>query len=192
MAQVCGAVLAAGLGTRMGRPKADLVVDCVRLLDRAAGVLAAAGCSPVVAVLAPGAQAPPDPAVRVVPNPDPGRGMRSSLELAVAAAGPAAALAVLLVDTPGIGPAAVRATVAAWRPGRVAVGAYGGRQGHPVVMAPDRWRQALALAGPDEGARGLLRNRPDLVDLVEVAGDPADLDTPDDVRAWTHRRGSDG
>jgi molybdenum cofactor cytidylyltransferase/nicotine blue oxidoreductase len=54
-------------------------------------------------------------------------------------------------------------------------------------MAPALWREALALAGPDEGARALLASRPDLVDEVDVPGDPTDLDTPDDLARWQPR-----
>jgi molybdenum cofactor cytidylyltransferase/nicotine blue oxidoreductase len=111
--------------------------------------------------------------------------MRSSLALAVDAATDAAALAVLLVDVPGVGADAVRAVVAAWRPGRIAIGRYQGRRAHPTVMAPHLWREALALAGADEGARALLTSRPDLVDEIDVAGDPRDLDTPEDLRDWS-------
>ncbi len=72
----------------------------------------------------------------------------------------------------------MRQVVAAWRPGRIAVGRYGERRAHPTVMSPQLWHAALELAGPDEGARALLRARPDLVDEVLVAGDATDLDTP--------------
>lgn len=184
MTRVAGVVLAAGSGSRMGRPKAELVVAGERLLDRAVGVLAASGCDPVVAVVRAGIAAP---GATAVVNADPERGMRSSLELAVAAAGDADALAVLLVDVPGISAAAVRTVLAGWHPGRIAVGRYGGRRGHPTVAGPAEWRAALALAGPDEGARALLRARPDLVDEVDVTGDPADLDTPDDLARWDDR-----
>jgi molybdenum cofactor cytidylyltransferase/nicotine blue oxidoreductase len=52
-------------------------------------------------------------------------------------------------------------------------------------MAPDLWREALVLAGPDEGARALLSTRPDLVDELAVTGDGStDLDTPADLAAW--------
>jgi CTP:molybdopterin cytidylyltransferase MocA len=165
----------------MGRPKADLVVDGVRLLDRAIGAAAAAGCRPVLAVVRPGTQ---HADAQLVVNPKPDRGMRSSLALAVEAVPEADALAVLLVDAPGITADAIRTVVAAWRPGRIAVGRYGARRGHPTVMAPALWRAALALAGPDEGARALLAARPELVDEVDVAGDPADLDTPADLARW--------
>jgi molybdenum cofactor cytidylyltransferase/nicotine blue oxidoreductase len=182
VSRVAAAVLAAGAGTRFGRPKAEVLLAGERLVDRAVRVARAAGCEPVVAVVRAGTAVPG--AVTVV-NPDPARGQRSSLELAVAAAGGVDALAVLLVDTPGIGADAIAAVCREWRPGRIAVGRYGDRRGHPIVMAPALWVEALTLAGPDEGARALLSARPDLVDEVDVPGDPADLDTPDDLARWS-------
>ena len=176
------AVLAAGAGERMGGPKAELIVDGARLLDRAIALARDAGCAPVYAVVRH------DTAVAgatAIVNPDPDRGMRSSLMLAVEAAGDAAALAVVLVDMPGIPASAVAAVVAAWSPGRIAIARYPGGRGHPTVMSPDMWRAALAAAGPDEGARAFLASRPELVDEVDVPGDPADLDTPDDLARWS-------
>lgn len=184
MTVVAGAVLAAGSGTRMGTPKGALVVNGVRLVDRAVRALLDGGCAPVLAVVRAGV---PVEGADVVVNPDPSRGLRSSLSLAVDGAGAADALAILLADQPGISADAVRAVVAGWRPGRIAVGAYAGRRAHPTVMAPELWRTALELAGPDEGARALLTSRPALVDEVDVPGDPADLDTPDDLARWTSR-----
>jgi CTP:molybdopterin cytidylyltransferase MocA len=185
MTVVAGAVLAAGAGTRMGRPKAELIVAGRRLLDRAATALRDGGCDPVIAVVRDGTTV--SDRVRAVINPDPARGMRSSLSLAVDAAALAGAdaLAVLLVDVPGVAADAVRAVVAGWQPGRIAIASYQGTRGHPTVMAPDLWREALGAAGPDEGARALLKARPELVDEIEVAGDPTDLDTPEDMRRWT-------
>jgi len=179
--RIAVAVLAAGAGTRFGRPKAEVVVAGERLVDRAVAVARAAGGDPVLAVVRAGTSVP---GAVVIENPDPGRGQRSSLELAVSAAVGVDAVAVLLVDTPGIGAPAVAAVCAAWRPGRIAVGRYGARRGHPIVMAPGLWTDALRLAGPDEGARALLSARPDLVDEVDVPGDPADLDTPADLARW--------
>ena len=182
---VVGLVLAAGGGSRMGVPKAELLIDGVRLLDRAVAAVLAGGCERALAVVRDGMSAP---GAQVVVNPDPDRGMRSSLALGVAAVSqqhPPAALAVLLVDTPGIGPDSVRAVVSGWRPGRICVGTYHGRRAHPIVMAPQRWSEALALAGPDEGARRYLREHAELVDEVAVPGDPADLDTPADLARWS-------
>jgi molybdenum cofactor cytidylyltransferase/nicotine blue oxidoreductase len=64
------------------------------------------------------------------------------------------------------------------------VARYAGVRGHPTVMSPQLWRVALEVAGPDEGARAFLAAHPDLVDDIDVAGDPADLDTPDDLARW--------
>jgi molybdenum cofactor cytidylyltransferase/nicotine blue oxidoreductase len=181
------AVLAAGSGRRMGTPKAALVIDGVRLVDRAVAAALEAGCAPVLAVVQGGIDVP---AAQVLVNPDPDRGMRSSLALAVAAVAAVAddvPLAVLLVDVPGISAAAIAAVVGAWTRGRIAVGRYGGRRGHPTVMAPSLWRAALELAAPDEGARALLAARPDLIDEVDVPGDRADLDTPADLTRWRAR-----
>lgn len=178
---VAAAVLAAGSGSRMGGPKAELVIDGTRLLDRIVAAARAAGCAPVYAVVREGTDAAD--AIAVV-NADPDRGMRSSLELAVAAAGDAYALAVLLVDNPGIPAEAIAAVAAAWSPGRIAVGRYGEQRGHPIVMAPAQWRAALEVAGPDEGARTFLAAHSERVDEVDVPGNPSDLDTPDDVALW--------
>jgi CTP:molybdopterin cytidylyltransferase MocA len=189
MTRVIGAVLAAGAGTRMGVPKGELVVAGARLVDRAVGTLTAAGCAQIVAVTRPGVAVP---GAHVVVNEAPERGMRSSLELAVATAVElgAEAIAVLLVDTPGITAAAIAAVVAAWTPGRIAVATYAGRRGHPTVMAPQLWRRALELAAPDEGARALLHRHPELVDEVAVAGDPTDLDTADALAHWVAQQAS--
>jgi CTP:molybdopterin cytidylyltransferase MocA len=167
----------------MGMPKGELRVDGLRLVDRAVAALAGGGCDPVIAVVRPGMEVP---GARVVVNEDPSRGMRSSLALAVDAAD-GDALAVLLVDTPGVSATAIRAVVKAWLPGRIAVAAYSGRRAHPTVMSLELWREALAPAGDDEGARALLASRPELVHEVSVSGDPTDLDTPGDLAAWSRR-----
>jgi CTP:molybdopterin cytidylyltransferase MocA len=185
VAVVAGAVLAAGAGTRMGAPKAALMVGGGRLLDRAVAALSGGGCDPVIAVVRSGTLVA---GALAVINDDPARGMRSSLELAVDAVADVDALAVLLVDVPGVGADAVRTVVAGWRPGRIAIARYQAQRGHPSVMAPAMWRAALDLAGADEGARALLAARRDLVDEIDVAGDPSDLDTPEDLRRWTNSR----
>ena len=117
--------------------------------------------------------------------------MRSSLVLGLAAARGDAS-AVLLVDTPGIEADAIATVVSRWRaePDRIAVGSFAGRRGHPIVMAAQRWQAAVALAGADEGARRYLAANADLVDDIDVSGDPADLDRPDDIVAWRARRDS--
>lgn len=168
----------------MGAPKAALNVDGQRLIDRAVTVLAAGGCAQVLAVVRSGLAVP---GAQIIVNPLPDRGMRSSLALAVDAADAlgADALAVVLVDMPGIPAAAVAAILARWTPGRIAIASYDTRRSHPSVMSPELWRTALTLARPDEGARNFLARNPNLVDEVAVDGDPRDLDTPADLNNWS-------
>ncbi|WP_018638612.1 nucleotidyltransferase family protein [Parafrankia elaeagni] len=188
-ARVVAAVLAAGSGSRMGTPKAELRIGGARLVDRAVEAARDAGCARIIAVVRAGTAVP---GAECVVNPAPERGLRSSLALALELAAatdphppPFDAIALLLVDMPGVSGDAIRAVAAAWRPGRIAIGRYGDRRGHPIVMASDQWHAAIALASPDEGARRFLDAHTDLVDAVPVRGDPADLDTPDDLARWT-------
>lgn len=186
--RVLGVVLAAGSGTRMGAPKASLVVAGQRLLDRAVAALRNGSCDDVVAVVPVGVTGAD--AVPTIENPSAITGMRSSLELALTVAQGYDALAVMLVDTPGVGGDAVAAVVGHWRTSsaRISVAVYNGRRGHPTVMAVERWAAAAALAGPDEGARAYLAAHAADVDEVAVAGDATDLDTPADVARWIERR----
>jgi CTP:molybdopterin cytidylyltransferase MocA len=166
----------------MGRPKAQVRLGGLRLVDRAVAALADGGCDSVLAVTRLDLTVP---GARVVVNDDPERGIRSSLELAVDSAGDDA-LAVMLVDTPGIGATAVRAVVQHWRAhARIAVATFDGRRGHPTVMGVGLWRHAVAMAGPDEGARALLTAHPELIDEVPVEGDPHDLDYAADLADWS-------
>jgi len=183
---VAGLVLAAGGGSRMGRPKALLRVHGELLVERACRLLADGGCAPVLAVLGAGAeQVPALPGVRVVPNPQWRTGMGSSLRAGLAGVPEDAdAVVVTLVDTPLLGPEAVRRLVAAGRAGAdAAVATYGGQQGHPVLLARSVLPDVAAAATGDRGARAWLAAHPDRVRLVacDGTGDPRDLDVPDDL-----------
>jgi molybdenum cofactor cytidylyltransferase/nicotine blue oxidoreductase len=178
---VVGVVLAAGLGTRMGGPKAEMVVDGERLMDRAVRLLEEAGCDPVI-VIGQASFAYPDALVWF--NDAPERGMRSTLEIGIMRAAVtcrADVIAVMLVDLPGLTAEGTRMAVEAWRPGRIVVPTIDGHRTHPVVMEPHLWVEAIGMAGPDEGARRFLAHRPELVDEIEVPGDPFDLDVPEDL-----------
>jgi CTP:molybdopterin cytidylyltransferase MocA len=193
-APIAGLLLAAGGGRRMGGPKALLTYHGRPLVEHAAGVLRDGGCGPVHVVLGArgqeiGAQADLDDYV-VVPSPDWESGMGASVRtgLASLAGSGCAAAVVSLVDTPGVTPAAVSRMLAAYRSGaRLAAASYGGRRGHPVLLAAEHWQGAAEAATGDAGAREYLRKHETDLRLVEC-GDIAvyeDLDTPE---AWVRWR----
>jgi nicotine blue oxidoreductase len=183
---VAGLVLAAGAGRRYGGPKALVDLDGRLLVERALATVRDAGCAPLVVVLGAGAdevtaRADLGDAVTVV-NHDWDTGMGSSLRagLAVLETTGADAVTVLLVDTPGVTPAAVRRVMAHAAPDALAGATYGGQPGHPVLLGRAHWAGVARSAVGDVGARRYLSAHADLVISVpcEDVADGADLDEP--------------
>ena len=181
---MAGVLLAAGEGSRFGRPKALVEFDGVTLVQRGVDLLRAGGADPILLVT--GAAPVQLSGTRSVDNPDWRTGMGSSLRAALRAAGgeDIGAVVVALADQPLIGAQAVTRLIAAYHAGAtVAVAAYDGRPRNPVLLAREHWPEVVAMATGDQGARPFLRARPDLVTLVECAdtGRPDDIDTPADL-----------
>jgi nicotine blue oxidoreductase len=189
VSRTAGLVLAAGAGRRYGSPKALVRLGDRLLVERAADLLAAGGCDPVLVVL--GAAADEVLATAALPetviNPDWATGMGSSLRAGLAALPPGAdAVVVTLVDTPGLGPESVRRLIAAGDEGAAAVQAtYGGRHGHPVLLSRTVLSEVAAAATGDRGAGPWLAAHPERVRLIpcDGTGDPRDVDVPDDLAA---------
>lgn len=176
---VAGLVLAAGAGARFGRPKADLTVGGVRLVDRAVELLVAGGCEPVVVVS--GAVRLQVDGAAVVHNDAWASGMGSSLRRGLAAMpADATAAVVLLVDTPWLGAESVRRVMTAHRAGaELAVATYGGQRGHPVLLGREHWADITATVTGDVGARSYLAGRSDVIEVdCTGTGDPTDVDVP--------------
>lgn len=121
-------------------------------------------------------------------NPDPGRGMLSSLRIALAAL-PAATPAVVFtpVDNPGVRESTLDAILEAWRRLRAPLVVprwRGQRRGHPVLI--DHGLIAPLLAWPpDSTPRDFIHSRFDSAAWVDV-DDPnvvADIDTPEQYEA---------
>jgi CTP:molybdopterin cytidylyltransferase MocA len=188
LSNVAGLVLAAGGGRRYGGPKALVRYhDGQLLVERAVATLRAGGCTPIVVVLGAEAERVRAEAklgeAALVHNPGWKSGMGSSLRVGLAAlAGTGAdATAVLLVDTPGIGPEAVQRVLRAVDGSSALVAAaYKGRRGHPVVLGRDHWAGVSTLATADVGARAYLTAHADQVRTVpcEDVADDTDMDVP--------------
>jgi CTP:molybdopterin cytidylyltransferase MocA len=186
---LAGLVLAAGGGRRFGGAKALVDFDGERLVDRAVRVLRTAGCEPVLVVL--GAQAAEVcrsaqlAEAIVVVNDGWERGMGSSLGCGLRALADlgATAVAISLVDQPGLTSDAVRRVAAAASEGRPARATYEGRPGHPVVLPATVWSDVTAAATGDEGARAWFTAHAE--EVVQVAcddlGNDLDIDTVADL-----------
>lgn len=208
---VRGLVLAAGSGSRMGRPKAliRLVEEGPTLVERAVAALSEGGCDGVTVVVgaasddvrevltpaAPDSTRVASPSTGQVPDldlvecPDWSEGMGASLRTglsALAARSEVEAVVITLVDLPDLVPAVVRRLLevtTAEGPWRVGLSraAYGGVPGHPTLIGRDHWAGAVALARGDRGARDYFGSHPH--SLVEC-GDLSsgrDVDSPEDL-----------
>jgi len=122
--------------------------------------------------------------VLVVRNPRWFEGQASSLLTGVDAARAAGhdAVVVGLGDQPLV-PAEAWAAVAACTERPVATAVFDGRRRPPVRLAEEVW--SLLPTSGDEGARVVMRERPDLVAEVPCVGEPIDIDTQEDLDRWS-------
>jgi CTP:molybdopterin cytidylyltransferase MocA len=186
MRHATGLLLAAGSGSRMGRPKALVLGQGGEpWVLGAARVLHDGGCPEVVVVVgaqADEASAPVGglPWVTVVAAHGWAEGMGPSLAAGLEALeGLDTDCAVIgLVDTPDVGAAVVARVLADVGTAPTALGraAYGGVPGHPVVIGREHWAGVARTATGDRGARAYLAaHPPELVECGDLATG-ADID----------------
>jgi molybdenum cofactor cytidylyltransferase len=188
-----GLVLAAGAASRFGSAKILARLEGRPLLEHVLATARAAGLDPIAVVLGDAAEAV-EAGVRWagehrVRNPDPARGLSSSLALGLAELvrlDPATDGAVVLLgDQPLTRPDVVAALLAApTDPARpfVAPRYAGGGGSNPVLVR----RAGFGLAAETTGDRGLgplLASRPGEVQEIDVPGTNPDVDTPSDLAA---------
>ncbi len=205
---MAGILLAAGEGSRLGQPKALIMLGGQSLARRGIALLRDGGADPVIVVtgaadlrhddrdLAGTDVAGTDVAgtdvagtdvatIVTVRNPDWRAGMGSSLAVGLAAVPAECTAAVLaLADQPLVGSQSVRRLIAAHAGGAsVAVACYEGQPRNPVLIGRQHWADVTGLATGDVGARPFLRAHPELVTLVDCSdtGRPDDIDTLEDL-----------
>ena len=194
-------VPAAGASRRMGRPKLLLPYGETTMVGSLASALRAGGASPVVLVAASEDTELQEWArgfgAVVAVNPDPKRGMLSSILEGFAALGGAGRLAergeIVLVapaDLPALRPGTVAELL--WR--RAAAGAplavptFQGKRGHPIAIAPELLPEIETL-DLSVGLKQLLERHAAAVLEVPVddPGAVRDVDTPEDYEGLPAR-----
>jgi len=198
---VVGLVLAAGGGSRYGRPKALVADSQGPWLERAVRVLRSGGCGQVHVVLGAAAESA-EPlvgglaGVSIVVASDWHRGMSASLlaGLDAVAATDADAVVITLVDLPDLDAAVVARLLDSLGVAPHAVGraAYQGRPGHPVLLGREHWTAVAADCSGDRGARDYLdRIGAPLVECGDLASGQ-DVDVPARRRQPAAADGRDG
>ena len=186
-------VLAAGHGRRFGGHKLLAPLEGRPVLEHVlAAVAAVAPAATIVVLGADAADAGRHVAWRGeqrVVNPDPGRGLSSSLKLGMAAvqtlpdAETLDAILVVLGDQPRISAAVIGTLLGAETDRPIVVPRFaedGAR--NPVLLQREAWPLVAAVSG-DRGLGAFIDAHPDQVLELPVAGANPDVDTPADLAA---------
>ncbi len=187
-------VPAAGSAERFGGRKLLALVDGEPLLDRTIRALLDGGVTEVIVVVGTDSRADlerdvnamNDARVRAVENPDPSRGMFSSIQVGARTAN-GDALLVLPGDMPYVRPATVQLILDTFRLHDAIVSPkYKGKRGHPVAM-PARLRDEILATDTSANLHDVLkRHAGTRIDLdVDDTGIVRDVDTPADLEART-------
>ena len=190
--RVVAIVTAAGSAERFGGKKLLTPIDGEPLLDHTIDALLDGGVSEVIVVVGKDARAELerdvnamlDPRVRAIENPDPSRGMFSSIQEGAAEA-QGDAILVMPGDMPFVSPETVRAVIAAYeRKPAIVSPRYHGKRGHPVVL-PASLRDEIRAMPSSATLHDVIHTHTDLrVDVdVEDRGVTRDVDRKEDLGA---------
>lgn len=183
-------ILAAGAGTRLGGVAKALLptVHGGTFLDHVVETARAAGTETIVVLVGPPfgtdvAAHAGTLGVGVVENPQPARGMASSIALGFAALLETACDRAWLwpVDHPDVSLETLRALLAALGDHAAAKPIVDGRGGHPPLIARRLFDALAGCAASPNGARDVLGGADTITVDVRDAGSVHDIDTPEDL-----------
>jgi molybdenum cofactor cytidylyltransferase len=186
--RIAGIVLAAGLGTRMGRNKMLINLDGRSVVRRAVETATAARLSPVLVVMGhehDRVQADLNGLLYLkVINPDYALGMNTSLRAGIAAVPDSCAAALLmLADMPLVDARMLTDLCEAFRSKQspLVVSTYDQVVAPPIVYGRELFAELLALRAEDCGKRVVKAHRDEALELAWPASALTDLDQPGDV-----------
>jgi molybdenum cofactor cytidylyltransferase len=183
---IAGIILSGGASRRMGTPKALLRFEDETFLDRMIRLFAGL-CNPVIVVLGHNAEQIRSGVERAsqavfAVNPDPERGMLSSLQCGLIEAPPdAEAVLFTPVDHPSLRGATIEKLAGEFRAHRapVTIPTYQGRHGHPVCIARPLIAELLTLPATSQASEIIRRYRSETAYVeVDDAGVATDVDDP--------------
>ena len=188
---VAGVLLAAGRSQRMGRPKALLPFHGKTLLHHAVQTLCATACSPRIVVVSREVEEEScwlrdEVDIALVVNPDPLRGLSSSLRVALdaieaceqtEAGARVEGILITLVDQPLVTPDHLEAILQAGAATGLAASSWPGAFGPPTFLYRSFFTALRELRG-DEGAKKILQANRDGVRLVDYPEAAQDIDDP--------------
>jgi len=184
-----GIVTAAGSAERFGGRKLLTPIDGEPLLDRTIGSLLDGGVDEIIVVVPKGSielerdvNSFLDARVRPIENPDPSRGMFSSIQEAAAEAD-GDAMVVMPGDMPFVRPETVATLLAAYaRKAAIVSPRFNGKRGHPVVL-PASLRDEIRAADPHVTLHEIIKkHQNERMDVdVDDRGVVRDVDRPEDL-----------
>ena len=192
--QIAGILLAAGNSTRMGQPKALLDYDGTSFIDTILNNLQSTGCNPVVSILGDAGemicQCTSVNNYQCYSNPEPQKGMLSSLKIAIEnLPDDCDGFILSLVDHPAVKQSTYQDIVQAAQQNaqRIIIPEFYGKKGHPVFFGRQFFRFLLD-APENEGARVVVQQHLQNVHFLKVEdeGILMDIDTPEEYRNLNH------
>ena len=200
MANVGAILLAAGLGLRMGRPKALLPWRGIPLIFYQIRTLRRAGLNPVLVVLGHradelGPRVNYELGATALLNPFYRRGKTTSLKTGLRALDPRVTDSALILNVDQPRTLQTLSTIIEHHnqhSALITIPTYEAKRGHPIVVSLKLMDDLMAVSEAQQGLKAVMRTHAEDISLVEVDSDEVllDLNTAEDYEAAFQKFGS--